>query len=160
MNTPIPRIGIVAAEWNDFIGAKLIAGAREALAVHGLPDANVDLVRCPGSFEIPVVVNAMATSGVFDAVIALGVVIRGDTAHFEYVSGPVAYGLAEIGVRTGIPCIFGVLTTENVEKALDRAGGAHGNKGAEAASAALQTLQALAQVRKAVDSKPFSGFGF
>lgn len=154
MESLTPRIGIVAAEWNDFIVSKLIAGANEALATYGVPASNITLVRCPGSFEIPVVVNAMATGGAFDAVIALGVVIRGDTAHFEYVSGPVAYGLAEIAVRTSIPCIFGVLTTENIEQALDRAGGNHGNKGAEAASAALQTLQALANVRNASATTP------
>lgn len=148
MDTTSLRIGIVAAEWNDFIVSKLIAGATEALAEHGVPADNVTLVRCPGSFEIPVVASAMAGSGRYDAVIALGVVIRGETAHFEYVSGPVAYGLANISVATGVPCVFGVLTTENIEQALDRAGGNFGNKGAEAVSAAIKTVAALHEVRR------------
>ncbi|MBU3742764.1 MAG: 6,7-dimethyl-8-ribityllumazine synthase [Candidatus Kapabacteria bacterium] len=148
MDTTSLRIGIVAAEWNDFIVSKLITGATEALAEHGVPAANVTQVRCPGSFEIPVVASAMAGSGRYDAVIALGVVIRGETAHFEYVSGPVAYGLANIAVATGVPCIFGVLTTENIEQALDRAGGNFGNKGAESATAAIKTIAALHEVRR------------
>ena len=148
MDTTSIRIGIIAAEWNDFIVRKLIDGAMEALAQHGVPATNVKLVRCPGSFEIPVVAKAMAETGRYDAVIALGVVIRGETAHFEYVSGPVAYGLSDIAIATGVPCLFGVLTTETVEQALDRAGGSFGNKGAEAVTAALQTIRVLREVRK------------
>lgn len=141
------RIGVVAAEWNDFIVRTLIDGAMETLRLHGVTDDAIRLVRCPGSFEIPVVAKAMADTGLYDAVIALGVVIRGETAHFEYVSGPVAYGLAQIAIQTGVPCMFGVLTVENIEQAKDRAGGSFGNKGAEAASAALQTIAALRAVR-------------
>lgn len=147
MDTTSLHIGIIAAEWNDFIVRKLIDGAMESLIHHGVPVTNVKLVRCPGSFEIPVVAKAMAESGNYDAVIALGVVIRGETAHFEYVSGPVAYGLSDIAIATGVPCLFGVLTTESVEQALDRAGGSYGNKGAESAAAALQTIKALRDVR-------------
>lgn len=147
MDATSVRIGIVAAEWNDFIVRKLIDGATEALTQHGVPAQNVTLVRCPGSFEIPVVVKAMAVTGTYDAVIALGVVIRGETAHFEYVSGPVAYGLSDIAIATGVPCLFGVLTTETVEQALDRAGGSFGNKGAEAVTAALQTIRVLRDIR-------------
>lgn len=150
METHTLRIGIVAAEWNDFIVRKLIDGAMEALTQQGIKASHITLVRCPGSFEIPVVVKAMADLGTYDAVIALGVVIRGETAHFEYVSGPVAYGLSEIAIATGVPCLFGVLTTESVDQALDRAGGSFGNKGAEAATAALQTIQALRTIRSSV----------
>jgi len=138
-----PRIAIVAAEWNDFIVSKLIAGAYEALAEHGLHASTVPLYRCPGSFEIPITARHVIRCGSFDAVICLGVVIKGDTAHFEYVSEPVAHGLMQLSLETGKPCIFGVLTTYTIEQATERAGGSLGNKGSEAAITALKTIATI-----------------
>jgi len=141
------RIGIVAARWHASIVEAMLQGALHELAACGVATSDVIIEHCPGSYEIPVVVAAMARRTDIDAVIALGVVIRGETAHFEYVAGPVAYGLQTIAIETETPCLFGVLTTENLEQALDRAGGQHGNKGAEAARAALETIASLDRIR-------------
>lgn len=143
------RIGIVAALWNDFITGKLLEGALETLQLHGVHEDDVTVVRCPGSFEIPIVASTMAESGCYDAIVTLGVIIKGDTAHFEYVSGPVADSIARISVDTGIPCVFGVLTTYTIEQAQERAGGGMGNKGAEAAVVALQMASILTQLDEA-----------
>lgn len=141
------RIGIVAAQWHSEIVDLLLHGAVTTLRDAGVRDEDVIIVRCPGSFEIPVCVITLADAHQPDAIITLGVVIRGDTAHFEYVSSPVAHSIMNISVETGIPCLFGVLTTENVEQALERAGGIHGNKGAEAAIGALRMADTLDKVR-------------
>jgi 6,7-dimethyl-8-ribityllumazine synthase len=137
------RIGIVAARWHDDIVTTLLDGAVQTLHQCGVVDTNITIARCPGTYEIPVVAARMIDTKKFDAVITLGVVVRGETAHFDYVAGPVAYGLQDLAVRTGTPCIFGVLTTEDLDQAWARAGGAHGHKGREAALAALETLNVL-----------------
>ena len=143
------RVGIVAARWHAEIVEAMLKGARMELEVCGVAPDNVIVEHCPGSFEIPVVAAAMARRTDIDAVICLGVVIRGETAHFEYVAGPVAYGLQNLAIETETPCIFGVLTTETEQQARERAGGEHGNKGAEGALAALETLAVLDRVRSA-----------
>lgn len=141
-----PTIAIVAAEWNNFIVSKLIAGSLETLAQRGIRSEEVPVYRCPGSFEIPVTAQRVIAGGSVQAVICLGVVIKGDTAHFEYVSEPLAHGLMQVSLSTGIPCIFGVLTTYTIDQALERAGGALGNKGAEAAETALSMIRLLSSV--------------
>lgn len=155
-STPLPetsssgagrRIGIVAARWHGLIVDVLLDGAVQTLRDAGVDDQNIVIARCPGSYEIPVCVKVMALEQDVDAVIALGVVIRGDTAHFEYVSSPVAHSLMDIAVETGVPCLFGVLTTDTVEQAESRAGGVHGNKGSEAAVGALEMAYELERLR-------------
>ena len=141
------RIGIVAARWHGIIVDALLDGAVQTLRSAGVRDQDVVIVRCPGSYEIPVCIKAMALEQRVDAVIALGVVIRGDTAHFEYVSSPVAHSLMDIAVETGVPCLFGVLTTDTVEQAEARAGGVHGNKGSEAAVGALEMADVMERLR-------------
>lgn len=141
------RIGIVAAAWHDDIVTELINGALETLRKHGVGDDDILLHRCPGSYEIPVIASALIEHRSVHAVIALGVIIRGETAHFEYVASPVMHGLQELAIKTGIPCIAGVLTTENVQQAWDRAGGPAGHKGREAAEAALCTADLLRTLR-------------
>lgn len=141
------RIGIVAAAWHDNIVTELITGAKETLQSYGVDDADVLLHRCPGSYEIPVIASALIEQNSVDAVIALGVIVRGDTAHFEYVASPVMHSLQELATRTGVPCIAGVLTTENIQQAWDRAGGSAGHKGRESARAALYTADLLRKIR-------------
>src|SRR5271170_2943551 len=137
------RIAIVAGRFNDHVTAPLLDGALTALAAAGLPAECVPVHWVPGAFELPLVAKQLAGSGHVDAVICLGAVIRGDTAHFEYVAGPCAAGLAQAALDTGIPIAFGVLTTNDEQQALDRAGGAEGNKGAEAAATAIEMVALL-----------------
>ena len=132
------RFGIVAARFNEFIVDRLVDGALDALRRHGVADEQVCLVRVPGAFEIPVVCRQLAHSGKLDAIVALGCVIRGATAHFEYVSSAATSGCAQVATSTGVPVIFGVLTTDSIEQAIERAGTKAGNKGAEAAIAAIE----------------------
>jgi 6,7-dimethyl-8-ribityllumazine synthase len=132
------RFGIVAARFNEFIVDRLVDGALDALRRHGIADEQVTLVRVPGAFEIPVAVRQLAQSGKLDAIIALGCVIRGATAHFEYVSSAATSGCAQVATSTGVPVIFGVLTTDSIEQAIERAGTKAGNKGAESAIAAIE----------------------
>ncbi|MSQ00499.1 MAG: 6,7-dimethyl-8-ribityllumazine synthase [Myxococcales bacterium] len=134
------RYAVVAGRFNEFIVEKLVAGAVGALHRHGVDDANVDLVRVPGAFELGVTCKKLAESGEYDAIIALGCVIRGGTAHFDYVAGEAARGVAAAAMSSGIPVIFGVLTTENLEQAIERAGGKMGNKGSEAAATAVEMV--------------------
>ncbi len=141
------RIGIVAAAWHDDIVSELISGTLDTLRLHGVEDQHVLLHRCPGSYEIPVIASALIQQQAVDAVIALGVIIRGETAHFEYVASPVMHSLQELATRTGVPCIAGVLTTENIQQAWDRAGGSAGHKGRESAHAALYTADLLRRIR-------------
>lgn len=136
-----PKIVIVAAEWHDFIVRKLIEGACETLNRHRISDFHV--VRSPGSFEIPLLTKQVISSLRPDAVICLGVVVKGDTAHFEYVCEPVAHALMEISLQTAVPCLFGILMTYTLEQALERAGGAMGNKGSECAEAAVSLVNVL-----------------
>ena len=140
---PGVRIGIIAARFNSFIVEPLERGCLETLRRHGLPDEAVTVVRVPGAFEMPVVAQKMAASGKYHAVIALGAVIRGATAHFEYVAGSCASGLAGVATATGVPVIFGVLTVDTIEQAIDRAGAKAGNKGSEAAVTAIEMVSLL-----------------
>jgi len=132
------RMGIVVATFNDFITSRLLEGAKSALSAHGVVDEDVTVASVPGSFEIPLVAKKMAESGRFDAVICLGAVIRGETDHYEHVSREAARGVANASVSAGIPILFGVLTTDTVEQAMNRAGGKQGNQGYSAAVAAIE----------------------
>jgi len=140
------RIGIVASRFNEFITSKLVEGALDALRRHGVPEEHVELAWAPGAYEIPVVARWMAESGRYDAVVALGCVIRGATAHFDYVAGEAARGIAQVSRDTGVPVMFGVLTTDTLEQAIERAGTKAGNKGAEAALGAIE----MANLRRAL----------
>jgi 6,7-dimethyl-8-ribityllumazine synthase len=132
------RIAVVAARFNEVVTSRLVEGALAGLARHGVPDRAVHVVWVPGAFEIPLVAQRLASSGRFDAVVCVGAVIRGETAHFDLVAAEAARGIAEVSRSTGVPCIFEVLATDTLEHAEARAGGAHGNKGWEAAVAALE----------------------
>lgn len=132
------RIGIVVARWNEFITGKLLGGAEDAIRRHGGDPELVDVAWVPGSFEIPLVVQKMAASGRYDAVIALGAVIRGATAHFDYVAGEATKGIAQAMLSSGVPVAFGILTTDTIEQAIERAGTKAGNKGFEAAVSAIE----------------------
>jgi 6,7-dimethyl-8-ribityllumazine synthase len=137
------RVAIVAARFNDFVVGKLVDGAVDALLRHGASEKNLELVRVPGSFDMPLVVRRLAQSKRYDAIVALGAVIKGETAHFDYVAGECAAGLARAALDAGVPVAFGVLTCDSVAQAIDRAGGKSGNKGADAALAALEMANLL-----------------
>jgi 6,7-dimethyl-8-ribityllumazine synthase len=141
------RIAVVASRFHEALTAKLVEGARAGLAHHGVPEDAVTVVWVPGAFEIPMVAQRLATSGRFDAIVCLGAVIRGETAHFELVAGEAARGIADVSRTTGVPCIFEVLATETLAQAESRAGGAHGNKGWEAATAALEMASVVMDLR-------------
>jgi 6,7-dimethyl-8-ribityllumazine synthase len=141
------RIGIVCSRFNEFIVTALLDGARRGLATCGVAEHNVDVAWVPGAFEIPVAIRTMATTGRYDALVALGAVIRGETAHFEYVAGPCSNEIARIQVDTGIPIGFSVLTVENVEQAVARSGPDSGNKGEEAAIGAIEMANVLKAIR-------------
>lgn len=132
------KIGMVAARFNEFIVSKLVAGANDALLRHGVNEADVELAWVPGAFEIPVVAKKMAQSGNYDAVICLGAVIKGSTSHYDYVCAEVSKGTAMVGMETGVPTIFGVLTTDTIEQAIERAGTKAGNKGYDVACTAIE----------------------
>ena len=137
---PSGRFAIVVSRYNAPITSKLLAGAQERLAEANVPDANVDVFWAPGAFEIPMVAGRLAKSKGYAAVICLGAVIRGETSHDQHINRSVSHHLMEIGVRTGVPVLFGILTCETLEQAINRAGGAKGNKGVEAADAALEMV--------------------
>jgi 6,7-dimethyl-8-ribityllumazine synthase len=137
------RFGIVVSRFNEFITEKLLAGALDALKRHGANMESVTVAWCPGAFEAPLVVKKLAASGSYDAVICLGAVIRGATSHFDYVAGQAASGIAQVMLETGLPVVFGVLTTDTLEQAIERAGSKAGNKGAEAAAAAIEMVNLL-----------------
>ncbi len=137
------KIGIVASRFNEFIVSKLIGGADDALRRHNVKDENVDLAWVPGAFEIPLLASKMAQSGKYDAVICLGAVIRGSTDHYEYVANEVTKGIAAVSLKTGVPVMFGVLTCDNLEQAIERAGSKVGNKGFEAAVSAIETINVI-----------------
>ena len=145
------RVGIVCARWNDAITRRLLAGANEVLSERGVSEGDLDVAWVPGAFELPLAAKVMAETGRYDAVIAIGCVIRGDTAHFEYVAGPAADGILRSQLDTGVPIVFGVLTVENRRQALVRSvrdGDVAGdNKGAEAAETALEMIAVLEQIR-------------
>ncbi|MEW5914374.1 MAG: 6,7-dimethyl-8-ribityllumazine synthase [Thermodesulfobacteriota bacterium] len=137
------RFALVASRFNDFITSKLLEGALDALKRHGANEQDLTVVWVPGSFEIPLVTRRLAKSGKYDAVLALGAVIRGSTPHFDYVAAEVSKGVAQVGLETGVPVIFGVLTTDTIEQAIERAGTKAGNKGADAALAAVEMVDLL-----------------
>jgi 6,7-dimethyl-8-ribityllumazine synthase len=132
------RFGIVIARFNEFISGKLLSGCLDGLNRHGTDEKNIDIVWSPGAFEMPLLAKKLAMSKKYDAIICLGAVIRGATPHFDYVAAEVAKGIAHVGIETGLPVIFGVLTTENIEQAIERAGTKGGNKGFDAALAAIE----------------------
>jgi 6,7-dimethyl-8-ribityllumazine synthase len=137
------RFGVVMARFNEFVVDSLLKGALDALRRHGASDKQIEIVRVPGAFDVPVVARKLALSRRYEALIALGAVIRGQTPHFDYVAGECASGLARIALESGVPIAFGVLTTDTMEQAVDRAGGKAGNKGADAALAALEMANLL-----------------
>ncbi|MFP4080920.1 MAG: 6,7-dimethyl-8-ribityllumazine synthase [Ectothiorhodospira sp.] len=141
------RIGLVLSRFNAFIVERLLEGAHDTLTRHGVEEENLTLVRVPGAFELPLAVKMMARSGQYDAVIALGCVIRGSTPHFDYVAGEAAKGLAQVQLEQDLPISFGVLTTDTIEQAIERAGTKAGNKGADAALGALEMISLMRSLR-------------
>lgn len=148
-SAPRGRIALLAARFNELVVARLIEGARDALLRHGVADEQLTLVRVPGAFELPLTADKLAASGRFDAIVALGCVIRGDTAHFDYVAGGASNGLMQVSLDHGLPVGFGVLTVDTLEQALDRAGAKAGNKGADAALAVIEQLNLVRQLESA-----------
>lgn len=141
------RFGIVLARFNAFVGEQLLAGALDALTRHGVDAGSIDVVRVPGAFEIPLALKTLVATGKYDALIALGAVIRGDTPHFEYVAGECAKGVAQVSLEANMPIAFGVLTTNTVEQAVERAGTKGGNKGADAALTVIEMVNLLKKLR-------------
>ena len=146
------KIGIVVSRFNEFITGKLLEGAQDGLQRHGVAEANIDVAWTPGSFEIPLIVKKMAQTGKYDAVIGLGTVIRGGTPHFDYIAAEVSKGIAHVSLDTGVPVIFGVITADTLEQAIERAGAKQGNKGFDAAVSAIE----MANLSKALN-KPAKG---
>jgi 6,7-dimethyl-8-ribityllumazine synthase len=132
------RFGIIVSRFNSFISERLLEGALDALRRHGADEATIDVVRVPGSFEVPLATQRLATSGRYDALICVGAVIRGATPHFDYVASEVAKGVAQVSLASGVPVAFGVLTTDTLEQAVERAGSKAGNKGFDAAMTAIE----------------------
>jgi 6,7-dimethyl-8-ribityllumazine synthase len=147
LNGAALRIAVVTARFNDFITERLQAGALDCLQRHGVADEAIDTVAVPGAFELPLTALTLAETGRYHAVICLGAVIRGDTTHYDYVCNEAAKGIAAAGIKTGIPVIFGVVTTENTEQAISRAGGKSGNKGWDAAMTALEMANLLPHIK-------------
>ena len=137
------RVGVVCARFNDFIVSKLLSGCEDALVRHGVREEEITVAWVPGAFEIPLVAAKMAKSGRYDAVIALGAVIRGSTSHYDYVCAEVSKGVAQAALASGVPVMFGVLTTDTIEQAIERAGSKAGNKGAECAQGAIEMVNLL-----------------
>ncbi|MFJ7824870.1 6,7-dimethyl-8-ribityllumazine synthase [Psychrobacillus sp. NPDC096623] len=137
------KIGIVVGRFNDFINAKLVDGAIDGLKRHGIADDNIEVAWVPGVFEVPFIAKKMAESQKYDAVIGLGTVIRGATTHYDYVCNEAAKGIAQVGLQTGVPVIFGIVTTESIEQAIERAGTKAGNKGYDAAISAIEMANLL-----------------
>jgi 6,7-dimethyl-8-ribityllumazine synthase len=143
------RVAIVVSRFNELFTERLLAGALDCLQRHGTEDRNLHVVRVPGSFEVPLAAKILAESGRFDAVVCLAAVIRGDTPHFEYVAAEITKGIAQVGLATGVPVSFGVLTTDTLEQAVERAGAKAGNKGWDAAQSAIEMVNVLRQLRDA-----------
>jgi 6,7-dimethyl-8-ribityllumazine synthase len=141
------KFGVVVARFNELLSSRLLSGAQDALVRHGASEGDIDVAWVPGAFEIPLVTGKLATSGRYDAVIALGVIIRGGTPHFEYISAEVSKGVAKVGMDSGVPVLFGVITADTIDQAVERAGTKAGNKGWEAAEAAIE----MANLTKALD---------
>ena len=142
------KVGIVAARFNEFIVSKLVAGAQDALVGHDVKEEDIDLAWVPGAFEIPLIASKMAKSGKYDAVIALGAVIRGSTTHYDYVCSEVSKGIANVSLNSDIPVMFGVITTENIEQAIERAGTKAGNKGYDCALGAIEMVNLIRNIEK------------
>jgi 6,7-dimethyl-8-ribityllumazine synthase len=140
------KFGIVAGRFNEFIGSKLVGGAIDGLTRHGADEQQIDLVWVPGAFEIPLAAQKMAKSQKYNAIICVGAVIRGSTPHFDYVASEMTKGIAQVSLQTGIPVVYGVLTTENIEQAIERAGTKVGNKGFDAALTAIEMCNLLSQL--------------
>lgn len=140
------RVGIVAARFNEFIVNKLVGGAMDALLRHDVREEDIDLAWVPGAFEIPLIAKKMAESGKYDAVICLGAVIRGATSHYDLVCNEAAKGIAHVSLDSGVPVLFGVVTTENIEQAIERAGSKAGNKGYDSAMAAIEMAALVRQI--------------
>lgn len=139
------KFGIIVARFNEFIGGKLVAGAMDALKRHGVEEENIEITWVPGAFEIPLIAKKMAKTQKYDGVICLGAVIRGSTSHFDYVANEVSKGIASVSLETEVPVIFGVLTTDTIEQAIERAGTKAGNKGYDAAITAIEMANLLKQ---------------
>ena len=137
------RIGIIAGRFNEFISSKLVGGAEDALKRHGVDGDNIDLAWTPGAYEMPLVAQKMAKSGKYDAILTLGAVIKGSTPHFDYVCAEVSKGVASVSLETGVPVVFGVLTTNTIEEAIERAGTKAGNKGFDAGMTAIEMVNLL-----------------
>ena len=140
------KIGIVAARFNEFITSKLLGGALDSLTRHDVEEDDIEIAWVPGAFEIPLIASKMAKSGKYDAVICLGAVIRGGTTHYDYVCSEVSKGIANVALNTDIPVMFGVLTTENIEQAIERAGTKAGNKGFQCAEAAIEMVNLIREI--------------
>ena len=140
------RVGIVAARFNEFITSKLLSGAMDGLVRHDVREEDIHVAWVPGAFEIPLIASKMAKSGKYDAVICLGAVIRGSTSHYDYVCNEVSKGIAAVGLDSGIPVLFGVLTTENIEQAIERAGTKAGNKGYDCALSAIEMVNLIREI--------------
>jgi 6,7-dimethyl-8-ribityllumazine synthase len=142
------KVGIVAARFNEFITNKLLGGALDGLTRHDVREEDIEVAWVPGAFEIPLIAARMAKSGKYDAVICLGAVIRGSTSHYDYVCNEVSKGIAAVSLETGVPVLFGVLTTENIEQAIERAGTKAGNKGYDCALSAVEMVNLIREMEK------------
>lgn len=140
------KIGIIASRFNEFITSKLVSGAEDCLKRHGVTDENMSVAWVPGAFEIPVIAKRMASSGKYDAVICVGAVIRGATSHYDYVCAEVSKGIAAVSLDTGVPVLFGILTTDTIEQAIERAGTKAGNKGTDCAMSALEMVNLIKNI--------------
>jgi len=150
LNAANLKFGIVVGRFNEFISSKLLSGALDALKRHGAEEKNIEMAWAPGSFEIPLVAQKMAKSGKYDAIICLGAVIRGATPHFDYVASEVSKGVAQVGLHFDVPVIYGILTTDSIEQAIERAGTKSGNKGFDAAMSAIEMADLCRQIVSSV----------
>ncbi len=148
LNADKQRFGIIVGRFNEFIGSKLLAGALDALKRHGASENNIDLAWTPGAFEIPLIAKKMAQSKKYDAVICLGAVIRGATPHFDYVAAEVSKGIAHVSLETEVPVLFGILTTDSIEQAIERAGTKSGNKGFDTAVTAIEMVNLIKTIEE------------
>ncbi len=146
------RFAVIVSRFNDFITKQLLEGCLDTLRRHGADNSLTEVVWCPGSFEIPITAKQLAQTGKFDAVICLGAIIRGATSHYDHVAGQTAAGISQVGLETGVPTIFGVITTESIEQAIERAGTKAGNKGNDAATAAIEMVNLFADLRRRHES--------
>ena len=142
------KVGIIVARFNEFITSRLLGGALDTLTRQEVKEENIQVAWVPGAFEIPLIASKMAESGKYDAVICLGAVIRGSTSHYDYVCNEVSKGIASVSLKSGIPVMFGVLTTENIEQAIERAGSKAGNKGSECAQGAIEMVNLIREIQK------------